>query len=139
MNKIIKKIAAFTMAFTILGTGTAIVKTISPDSFTTLTASATGEPNYWDYERPEGNFCIGYMSTGNRVKWIQAALNIVTGAYLDVDGIYGYKTKQAVKNFQSWANDHMRSGCTRLAVDGIYGPCTASVLEECIEYAITTY
>ena len=40
MKTIIKKISAIAMAFTLIGTGTAITKTISPKSDTTITASA---------------------------------------------------------------------------------------------------
>ena len=40
MKNIIKKITAITMAFTLLGSGTAIAKNVSPKSDNTLTASA---------------------------------------------------------------------------------------------------
>ena len=40
MKSIIKKITAITMAFTLLGSGTAIAKNVSPKSDNTLTASA---------------------------------------------------------------------------------------------------
>ena len=40
MKNVIKKIASIAMAFTLLGTGTAVTKTISPKSSNTLVASA---------------------------------------------------------------------------------------------------
>lgn len=40
MKNIIKKIASIAMAFTLLGTGTAVTKTISPNYGSTLTASS---------------------------------------------------------------------------------------------------
>ncbi|WP_295093582.1 hypothetical protein [Ruminococcus sp.] len=40
MKNVIKKIASIAMAFTLLGTGTAVTKTISPKSDNTLVASA---------------------------------------------------------------------------------------------------
>jgi len=40
MKNTVKKIAGFAMAFTLLGTGTVITKTISPESDNTIVASA---------------------------------------------------------------------------------------------------
>lgn len=40
MKNVIKKIAAVAMAFTLLGTGTTIAKTVNPKSMTTLSAHA---------------------------------------------------------------------------------------------------
>ena len=40
MKNIAKKAAAFALAFTLLGTGTAVTKTFSPTSDTSITASA---------------------------------------------------------------------------------------------------
>jgi len=53
-------------------------------------------------------------------RWVQAALNSLTGAGLDVDGIAGPATVDALMAFQS-ANG--------LAVDGIAGSGTIAVLE----------
>jgi peptidoglycan hydrolase-like protein with peptidoglycan-binding domain len=36
----------------------------------------------------------------NGTKWVQAALNMIDGAKLDVDGKYGPVTRAAVENFQ---------------------------------------
>ena len=41
MNNALKKIAAVAMAFTLLGTGTAVTKTIAPQFDTSITAHAT--------------------------------------------------------------------------------------------------
>lgn len=46
MRNIVKKVAAFALAFTLLGTGTAVTKTISPDFNTAITASAACYHNY---------------------------------------------------------------------------------------------
>ena len=51
-------------------------------------------------------------SSGNDVKWVQCALNQVLGTKLDVDGIYGTKTKEAVRTFQKKVG---------ISVDGIFG------------------
>ena len=51
-------------------------------------------------------------SSGNDVKWVQCALNQVLGTKLDVDGIYGTKTREAVRTFQKKV---------RISVDGIFG------------------
>lgn len=76
-------------------------------------------------------------STGADVKRVQTALNRA-GATLTVDGSYGSKTVQAVKNFQE---------DNRLTVDGVCGPATwgalglylldysalSQAVEECLE------
>ena len=36
----------------------------------------------------------------NGTKWVQAALNMIDGAKLDVDGKYGPATRDAVEKFQ---------------------------------------
>ena len=56
--------------------------------------------------------------TGENVKKLQTALNRA-GSNLNVDGVYGEKTENAVKNFQE---DH------GLKVDGIVGDQTMSAL-----------
>jgi hypothetical protein len=53
------------------------------------------------------------------IRWVQAALNRVSGAGLVVDGISGTLTRAAVRSFQSRQ---------RLAVDGIVGPLTEAAL-----------
>lgn len=49
MNNIIKKITAITMAFTLLGSVTAIAKNVSPKSANTLTASAACKHHGYAY------------------------------------------------------------------------------------------
>jgi len=44
-------------------------------------------------------------SRGLRVVVLQRALNIVTGAKLEEDGVYGPSTIKAVLNFQNWMNN----------------------------------
>ncbi|WP_295072089.1 hypothetical protein [Ruminococcus sp.] len=47
MKNVLKKISAIAMAFTLLGSGTAIAKNLNPNSVPTLTASAAA--NSWTY------------------------------------------------------------------------------------------
>lgn len=76
-------------------------------------------------------------ATGTEVRKLQTALNRA-GANLSVDGAYGPKTEQAVRNFQEDCG---------LTVDGVCGPATwgglglfmqdftalREALEECLE------
>ena len=77
MKNVIKKIAAVAMAFTILGTGTAIVKTVSPQfaESTTMTASAISRGAY----RVKSSFAYPISFT---------SYDMTTGTILDyrVDG-----------------------------------------------------
>ena len=57
---------------------------------------------------------------GDDVATLQAALNEVAGEALDVDGIFGAKTKEAVKRFQ---REHS------LDVDGLVGPKTMEAID----------
>jgi len=68
---------------------------------------------------PNGIYRQG--SRGTAVKPIQSALNKALGIKLAVDGIYGAKTTEAVRNFQK------KYG---LSADGIYGPKTKAKLAE---------
>ncbi|WP_063770213.1 peptidoglycan-binding domain-containing protein [Streptacidiphilus melanogenes] len=64
---------------------------------------------------------LGYGSAGAPVKALQCQLNMtVRGVNLDVDGIFGQNTYNAVKKFQ---------GCDHLAVDGVVGPNTWGQLD----------
>ena len=54
-------------------------------------------------------------------RWLQTALNIVLGHAIEVDGIYGEGTRDAVKEFQRRNN---------LQVDGMAGPITRARLSE---------
>ncbi len=58
-------------------------------------------------------------SSGDYIRWLQRALNLVLGARLTVDGIFGPLTRSAVRSFQR------QSG---LLVDGTVGPQTEMVL-----------
>lgn len=69
------------------------------------------------YEYPA--ITIKYTMQGNEVKWLQWMLNR-HGYNLNVDGIYGPKTLEAVKDFQK--NHH-------LAVDGLVGKNTKSAIK----------
>lgn len=56
---------------------------------------------------------------GDAVKWLQAGINKLSGANLAVDGDFGGRTTEAVKNLQRWFH---------LVVDGIVGPRTWEIL-----------
>lgn len=66
-----------------------------------------------------GKKTLRQNSKGDDVKELQQALNAALKACLTVDGIYGAKTTQAVKNLQK------KKG---LSVDGVYGPKSHAAL-----------
>lgn len=70
----------------------------------------TGNP----YQQPAAGSVLRNGSRGDGVKWLQTELNL-EGYGLSVDGIYGAKTAQAVKDYQ------YKKG---LKVDGLAGPVT---------------
>lgn len=87
-----------------------------------ITASARGEkhnPYYYSTSAPTR--ALYYKSSGVMkgadVKWLQAALNVLNNANLDIDGSFGQGTRTAVRNFQS------KNG---LGVDGSCGNATRS-------------
>jgi peptidoglycan hydrolase-like protein with peptidoglycan-binding domain len=59
----------------------------------------------------------------NGVKWTQTALNVLLNASLQVDGVYGRNTKDAVTRFQAANN---------LEADGWAGTKTADALREAL-------
>ena len=101
--------------------------------------STTGLPNYNNkavnddelgigYPRPSGNPYLQSGSSGNGVRWLQAALNKANNAGLSEDGQFGSGTKTAVINFQK------KYG---LEADGIVGPSTINKLVECLKEKLT--
>lgn len=69
---------------------------------------------------------IAYGSKGTQVKYLQQDLNFVLGVKLDVDGIAGNKTVNALKKFQGMYN---------LTVDGIYGSASKKAMESALDQA----
>lgn len=63
------------------------------------------------------NCVLGAGNQGYAVRVLQQALNACRGAGLVVDGVYGAKTKTAVKNVQA---------AFGITADGVYGPVTRS-------------
>jgi peptidoglycan hydrolase-like protein with peptidoglycan-binding domain len=61
-----------------------------------------------------------YGSTGENVKILQNDLNLIAGAGLAVDGLYGVRTRQAVTDFQTFFKIK--------PIDGICGPQTWGVI-----------
>ena len=70
------------------------------------------------YSVPTYNLLKG--DSGNGVRWVQYML-VNHGHHIDIDGIFGPKTDEAVRAFQA---DN-----PPLAVDGIVGPATRAKLE----------
>lgn len=122
MKNTLKRISAIAMAFTLLGTGTAVTKHIAPQNCnSSITAYAANyTKNYETYKKykPTEAQLRGHAlkvngnNNRNSVKWLQAALNHLMNAHLDVDGIHGNKTKSAVIDFQRFY---------KLETDGKFG------------------
>lgn len=90
-----------------------LIIAISSISFATYTSTYT-EPTY----------LVKYGSRGTGVKWVQDLLK-KNGYTIDVDGIFGTKTKNAVKHFQKYNN---------LVQDGIVGNATKTALKKSVAY-----
>ena len=69
---------------------------------------------------PKGTPLLREGSKGDRVRDLQKALNKI-GNKLVIDGVYGVKTKEAIKKLQKQAN---------ISIDGIYGNNTAKELQK---------
>ena len=69
---------------------------------------------------PKGTPLLREGSKGGRVRDLQKALNKI-GNKLVIDGVYGVKTKEAIKKLQKQAN---------ISIDGIYGNNTAKELQK---------
>ncbi|MGI5150512.1 peptidoglycan-binding domain-containing protein [Plantactinospora sp. CA-294935] len=82
-----------------------------------VVAPAQASPNV-------GNIGLG-SSNAAGVRCVQAGLNYVGGAGLDVDTIFGQATKRAVENFQRFFG---------LSVDGIVGKATGTTLIDMVNY-----
>ena len=142
MNNIIKKVSAIAMAFTLLGTGTTIVKSVSPKSDNTLVADASlnlsyGDPENWywaDEPLATDNFYPGCGYSGRRVKWVQTAVNYLLNYGLAIDGSYGPATKNGVMAFQTKYNYKLGASRGYITVDGYFGPQTRSAMYFSLKY-----
>lgn len=74
--------------------------------------------------RPMHGVDFGETAPSDYVRWVQGALNMLTGAGLQVDGISGPKTREAVRGFQA------REG---LVPDGVVGPKTDGALRQALQ------
>ncbi len=63
-------------------------------------------------------------AVGNHTSWVQAALNTLIGAGLEVDGVDGPATKAAVEAFQA---------AHGLARDGVAGPLTEAAMDDALK------
>lgn len=90
MKNVIKKISAIAMAFTLLGTGTAITKSISPNSESFLTAEAYSKNNVY---LSNETFPSGKLTQGKSfgIKGIIHSKNEITKVY---GGVY-YRNEDA--------------------------------------------
>lgn len=88
--------------------------------FTMSTISFAGYTN--PYTEP--SYLIKYGSRGTGVKWVQDLLK-KNGYTIDIDGIFGSKTRNAVKHFQKYNN---------LVQDGIVGSATKTALKKSVAY-----
>lgn len=120
MKNIVKKVLSIAMAFSIIGTGTFVFNLNENNSITVSAAPVSSD--VWRYTYPDSNDCFAYGSRGDKVKWVQAMMNYILGPTLEVDGIYGAKTKAKVIEFQQLVNNTY--GYKKLTVDGIFGPKT---------------
>ena len=136
MKNTLKKISAIAMAFTLLGTGSAISAKIAPSfSNNSITAHAANyTKNYEQYTDP-GNTILarGWSNNSYKVKWVQAALNHYSAQAgwsikLDVDGVYGKNTENAVKTFQGTVFSDSKD------IDGKFGPKTCAKLKEKLKH-----
>lgn len=142
MNNVIKRVSAFVMAFTLLGTGTVITKNILPESDTTIVADAAideSKENVDIYPHPGNKDSFYPVMYSPKIKWIQRAINYLTSWGLVEDGWYGSNTRNAVMYFQWMVNDAMAK-CGRhpfddLVVDGYYGPKTHHAVCFMLKYA----
>lgn len=71
-----------------------------------------------------------------RIKALQTVLNGMFSAGLTVDGVWGSASQNALKKVQKQMNESSL-GITKVSVDGMYGPATASAMQEYIDKMIT--
>ncbi|MBO0681866.1 MAG: peptidoglycan-binding protein [Candidatus Dormibacteraeota bacterium] len=103
---------------------TALAASISCNTTLTVTKGSllTSIPAAGTSKNPD---CVlGVGNQGVAVKTLQSDLNACYRSGLQVDGIYGPKTKAAVTNAQKAAN----SAGHHISVDGIYGPQTRGAI-----------
>lgn len=72
-----------------------------PAYFLSANAEETNAYDTIDYPCPDDDSVLEKGSKSEEICWLQTALNMITGANLEVDGSFGDKTKSAVIEFQS--------------------------------------
>lgn len=97
-----------------------LVNTVNKCNLTVYDKELSGneDPNRNPYDEPTKN--VRLNTRGNDARWVQYALN-KKGAHLIVDGIFGVKSVDALKQFQ------FSHG---LKADGICGPLTREKLKQ---------
>ena len=100
-------------------TTVSITQTVEQTTTTAVDDSTRDLEARIEFPRPTGDTTISVGSKGDDVRWVQAALNKVLKAGIDVDGDFGNTTKKYVKDFQELAG---------LNPDGNVGPNTIEKL-----------
>lgn len=106
MKNVIKKIASIAMAFTLLGTGTAVTRTISPKSNNTITANAADTCHCKTGRKYGTNTFVLDLKSFDR----RATQNGIKGSIYIADlkevikcancgKVYAYKTKEKNEKF----------------------------------------
>lgn len=127
MKNVIKKIASIAMAFTLLGTGTNVTRTISPKSNNTLVASAscrgnnhrrTYRTNIFKKGKAVGDYGVTYYRYG-------ASLCCACNEIISL----GKKNDFVVIKNETW-NKLMRQGKITYIVDGVWYMINESAIRD---------
>ena len=129
MNKTFKRILATVLVImTVISTGALGLNAFAAD----MNFRGRNEPeNSGDYAYCSGSRVVRSSSTSvDEVKWMQAAINYcikyegLKASYIDVDGSFGPKSKEATTKFQRAA---------KLSADGKFGPATIKKMKSVLK------